>query len=664
MKYLKIIAFALGSFALISSARAQLSTLNENFDSTPDGQLPAGWDTQGSKGLQPQLAVAGSNKGVYSVFNPSDGINETSWFLFTPQFDGNLGQKTLTFSFLNLSGNARTMEVGIVNKGVNAPITLLTINDPGTNANKQTKTIDFSQFNQSLFSTNRHIVFRFNENGPNGTNGGADLGIDDVVVSEPNVAPTNITLSNTSINENVAIFTTVGTLSTTDGNAGDSHSYSLSGSESQFFRISGSSLQTNSQMNFENRNSYTFDIITNDGNGGTFSKSFTINVNDLNEQPGAPIPSNTLINRGSAVGATVGTVSVPDEDTGDTHSFSISGGSDASFFTFDGNILKTTTAIDENTSKTLSINVTATDQGGLSQTGIFTIRVNDEPSDIRLNVSPATDTLKVGNISTGTIIQLLVDDPDTNDNHTLAIEQNITPPLAIDGNNNLTVPAGSDFTALKRDTTVITIKATDSNGLTFSKTFPLLIIEVIRLTNTTVEISQTAGAVVGEFRSDFQNNGLIPQQNLALSGADAASFEINTNSQLVTKVPLDGSGKTQFNIEVGLLDDQGNTVPFLTGKVPYTITLTGGGGEPVLSVADDPSFEIFPNPTSGGLIVRSDQLIRGIEILDLNGRMIKQLDFPILETKKIDLTTVKPGTYLLKTIDAKGSVTTRKFIKK
>ena len=42
-----------------------------------------------------------------------------------------------------------------------------------------------------------------------------------------NSAPTNISLSSSSLNENVATGTTIGALSTTDSDSGDTHTYSL-----------------------------------------------------------------------------------------------------------------------------------------------------------------------------------------------------------------------------------------------------------------------------------------------------------------------------------------------------------------------------------------------------------------------------------------------------
>jgi hypothetical protein len=58
----------------------------------------------------------------------------------------------------------------------------------------------------------------------------------------PNVAPNNITLSNSSVAENQVINTTVGTLSSTDANEANSFTYSLVGGATGSFNISGATL--------------------------------------------------------------------------------------------------------------------------------------------------------------------------------------------------------------------------------------------------------------------------------------------------------------------------------------------------------------------------------------------------------------------------------------
>jgi len=143
--------------------------------------------------------------------------------------------------------------------------------------------------------------------------------------------------------ENQLSGTLVGTLSSTDPDAGNTFTYSLvsgTGSDDNAsFTIFNNQLLTNATFNYEAKNSYSIRVRTTDqggvpANGGlSFEKVFTITVTDVNEQPTitsgstASVPENTT---------SVMTVTATDPDTSapfNTLSYSISGGADASKFT-------------------------------------------------------------------------------------------------------------------------------------------------------------------------------------------------------------------------------------------------------------------------------------------------------------------------------------------
>ncbi|MDC0014446.1 cadherin domain-containing protein, partial [Flavobacteriaceae bacterium] len=103
-----------------------------------------------------------------------------------------------------------------------------------------------------------------------------------------NSVPTYITLSSSSINENVVTGTTIGALSSTDADAGDIHTYSLiSGTgdtDNGSFTVSGTNLLTATALDFEVKSSYAIRLETSDGSA-SYSKALTITVNDVNEAP-------------------------------------------------------------------------------------------------------------------------------------------------------------------------------------------------------------------------------------------------------------------------------------------------------------------------------------------------------------------------------------------
>jgi hypothetical protein len=102
-----------------------------------------------------------------------------------------------------------------------------------------------------------------------------------------NEAPSDISLSNDTIDENVSVGTSVGTFTTTDPDTGDTHTYSLvSGTgdtDNSSFTIGGAGgdeLLMNASIDYETQSSYNIRVETSDGNLA-WEEIFTITVNDL-----------------------------------------------------------------------------------------------------------------------------------------------------------------------------------------------------------------------------------------------------------------------------------------------------------------------------------------------------------------------------------------------
>lgn len=110
-----------------------------------------------------------------------------------------------------------------------------------------------------------------------------------ITINNVNESPTDIALSATEINENVAANSVVGALSTTDPDSGSTFTYTLvSGTgdtNNNSFTINGSNLQISNSPDFETQNSYSIRIRTTDQGGLFFEKQFTITIIDLQEAP-------------------------------------------------------------------------------------------------------------------------------------------------------------------------------------------------------------------------------------------------------------------------------------------------------------------------------------------------------------------------------------------
>ena len=144
-----------------------------------------------------------------------------------------------------------------------------------------------------------------------------------------NQAPTDLTLTPTSIAENQPSGTTVGALTSTDPDAGNTFTYTLvsgSGSEDNgSFTISGSNLLTAVAFDFETKSSYSVRIRTTDQGGLFYEEAVTITVTNVNEAPtineGASTPV-TMSEDGSPTPFNL-TLHATDVDAGTTLTWSI-----------------------------------------------------------------------------------------------------------------------------------------------------------------------------------------------------------------------------------------------------------------------------------------------------------------------------------------------------
>jgi hypothetical protein len=104
-----------------------------------------------------------------------------------------------------------------------------------------------------------------------------------IQVSDVNEAPTAIQLSNTTVAENAAIGTEVGTLSASDVDASQTFTYMIA--DNANFEIVGDKLVSKSDFDYESENTYSVEITVADQAGLTHKQNFTVQISDINEAP-------------------------------------------------------------------------------------------------------------------------------------------------------------------------------------------------------------------------------------------------------------------------------------------------------------------------------------------------------------------------------------------
>ncbi len=306
-----------------------------------------------------------------------------------------------------------------------------------------------------------------------------------ITINNVNEAPTDIALSASATNENVAGNSAVGALSTTDADAGNSFTYTLvagtGSTDNASFNISGSNLCITNSPDFETKNSYSIRVRTTDQGSLYYEKVFVITINDLNEAPTDVALSASAINENVAGNSNIGTLSTTDPDAGNTFAYTLvagTGSTDNASFNISGNNLRITSIPDYETKNSYSVRVRTTDQGSLSYEKIFVITINDlneAPTDITLSAS-ATNENVAGNATVGA---LSTTDADAGNTFTYSLVAGTgstdNASFNISG-SNLCITNSPDYET--KNSYSIRVRTTDQGSLYFEKVINITINDV------------------------------------------------------------------------------------------------------------------------------------------------------------------------------------------
>ena len=215
-----------------------------------------------------------------------------------------------------------------------------------------------------------------------------------ISIDDSNDGPSSVQIDQNTVYENLPRGTTIGTLTTVDEDKDDAHRWVLlpkndGGSEdNQWFSISGNTLRTATEFDFEEQNQYILDIRTTDAFGAVYDQEIIIQVTDANDPPSNLLLSTHEIPENQLPNQTVATLSVEDEDASDVHSFHITGGKHAKAFTIKGNQLISRTSFDFEQTENLELRIQANDSRKAVFEKYFQLKVtngNDAPTKILLS---------------------------------------------------------------------------------------------------------------------------------------------------------------------------------------------------------------------------------------------------------------------------------------
>ncbi|MGD9039399.1 MAG: Calx-beta domain-containing protein [Desulfobacteraceae bacterium] len=207
-------------------------------------------------------------------------------------------------------------------------------------------------------------------------------------IDDNDAPPTDITLDNSNVDENSIAGTLVGSLTTTDADPADTHTYTIL-TAGVPFQIDDDRLEVSGALDFESTPSYNVLIRTTDTAGQTYDEPFTITINDVNEPPTDIGLDNAAVDENTLVGTLVGNLSTTDGDVGDTHTYSIQ----TAGVPFQINVdrLEVGGAIDFETQNSYNIAIRTTDSGGLFYDEVFVITINNITFDLTLQKAGTGD---------------------------------------------------------------------------------------------------------------------------------------------------------------------------------------------------------------------------------------------------------------------------------
>lgn len=120
-----------------------------------------------------------------------------------------------------------------------------------------------------------------------------------VDISEVQVPPTidNVPVSALVIGEDASINTILYTLTASDGNAGDTLTFSIVGGTPFTIDPSSGQIKVNAPLDFETVSAYTIQVSISDGTVTVGPSSISISVTNVNERPIITnLPKNTTVN--------------------------------------------------------------------------------------------------------------------------------------------------------------------------------------------------------------------------------------------------------------------------------------------------------------------------------------------------------------------------------
>ncbi len=420
-----------------------------------------------------------------------------------------------------------------------------------------------------------------------------------ITITGVNDTPHDLATTGLTVAENAANTTSVGTITRSDVDAGDTPTYSLVDTAGGRFAINASTgeitVADGSLLNFELATTHDITVRVTDLAGATYDEVFTVNLTNVNETPVAVNDVANAVEAGGVANGTAGTnptgnvlTNDTDVDAGDTKtvsgvaagvvgsaSGSVGSGVTGSYgsITIAANGAYTYTVDNSNASvQALRTNgqslddvftYTMIDAGGLASTTQITVTitgVNDTPHDLAttgLTVAEnAANTTSVGTVTRS--------DVDAGDTPSYSLVDNAGGRFAIYASTGeITVADGSLLNFESSTTHDITVRVTDLAGATYDEVFT---VNLTNVNETPVAVNDVANAVEAGGVANG-TAGTNPTGNVLTNDTDVDAADTKTVSGVAAGVV----GSAIGSVGSGVTGSYGSIAIAANGAYTYTV---------------------------------------------------------------------------------------------
>jgi len=445
-----------------------------------------------------------------------------------------------------------------------------------------------------------------------------------------NPAPTALGLSSSSIAEDQASGSAIGTFSTTDDDS--TFTYSLvtgdGATDNDSFTIVDGDLRTATALNFEVKSSYSIRVRTTDSYGGSFESEFTISVTDVNEDVSDTVDVDATHNfvlenapNGSVVGVTA--FAADPDGTLNTVTYSLADNAGGRFAIHsttgvvtvaNGNLLDYESA----TSHTITVLATSAD-GSTSQTD-FTIAVGNIAPSLLLSAETILE-----NLPSQTIVGTLT----ANEFLTSVAGVKYTFVKGVGGENNGSFAIKGDKLIAKKSLNFeakssysVRIQVKTTSGETQIKVFTISVVNVnehpgqLTLRGTTIAENNLVGAEIGLLSSHDPDIGdVITWSLVSVNGSnDTSAFSLD-GARLLAAQSFDYETTPFYDVIVRATDHDGLSV-----EKAFRINVTNVNDAPTgLTLTAKPVLRSAKGGTTIGLLSGLDPDSTGLTFKLVDG---------------------------------------------